>query len=154
MKEFVGKECGQPGEPANGSLMSTEILFYPGEEVTYSCRSGYVLAGSERRMCGDDGIWSGSLPSCSMYSCNAYIVFILSTISEENLALSRPTTQSDILWSYGPDLAVDGDPNTCSFTSREQGEQRWWQVSSSLVCCIMFVRHSMSVLEKGCGTLN
>jgi len=107
----TGKECGQPGEPANGSLMSTEILFYPGEEVTYSCRSGYVLAGSERRMCGDDGIWSGSLPSC-----------------KENLALSRPTTQSDILWSYGPDLAVDGDPNTCSFTSREQGEQRWWQV--------------------------
>ena len=46
---------------------------------------------------------------------------------EENLALSRPTTQSDILWSYGPDLAVDGDPNTCSFTTRQEG-QRWWQV--------------------------
>ena len=28
-----GSECGKPGEPANGSLMSTEILFYPGEEV-------------------------------------------------------------------------------------------------------------------------
>ena len=80
-----------------------------------------------------------------------FIVFMLSTISEENLALSRPTTQSDILWSYGPDLAVDGDPNTCSFTSREQGEQRWWQVSSSLANS---VRHSMSVLENDCGTLN
>ena len=48
--------------------------------------------------------------------------------TEENLALLRPTTQSDILWSYGPDLAVDGDPNTCSFTTRQEG-QRWWQVS-------------------------
>ena len=47
--------------------------------------------------------------------------------TEENLALLRPTTQSDILWSYGPDLAVDGDPNTCSFTTRQEG-QRWWQV--------------------------
>ena len=44
------------------------------------------------------------------------------------MALLRDTTQSDVLWSYGPDLAVDGDPNTCSFTSRK-GEQRWWQVS-------------------------
>ena len=51
--------------------------------------------------------------------------------SEENLALQRPTTQSDILWSYGPDLAVDGDPNTCSFTTRQEG-QRWWQVSLSV----------------------
>ena len=51
--------------------------------------------------------------------------------AEENLALQRPTTQSDILWSYGPDLAVDGDPNTCSFTTRQEG-QRWWQVSLSV----------------------
>ena len=61
-----GKECGQPGEPAHGSLMSTEILFYPGEEVTYSCNQGFVLTGSERRMCGEDGNWSGALPACSM----------------------------------------------------------------------------------------
>ena len=62
---FQGKECGQPGEPAHGRLVSTEILFYPGEEVTYTCDPGYVLAGSERRLCGEDGTWSGGLPSCS-----------------------------------------------------------------------------------------
>ena len=45
----------------------------------------------------------------------------------ENLALTKPATQSDVLWSYSPQLAVDGDPNTCSFTSRREG-QRWWQV--------------------------
>ena len=63
----TGKECGQPGEPANGSLLSSEILFYPGEEAVYSCRPGYVLAGSERRVCGEDGVWSGALPTCSEY---------------------------------------------------------------------------------------
>ena len=57
---------------------------------------------------------------------NKYL-YSFNIISEENLALLRDTTQSDILWSYGPELAVDGDPNTCSFTSRK-GEQRWWQV--------------------------
>ena len=48
-------------------------------------------------------------------------------MSEENLAVGRATTQSDVLWSYGSELAVDGDPNTCSFTTRQEG-QRWWQV--------------------------
>ena len=47
----------------------------------------------------------------------------------ENLALGKPATQSDVLWSYKPGLAVDGDPNTCSFTSREESP-RWWQVES------------------------
>ena len=41
--------------------------------------------------------------------------------------MGRATTQSDVLWSYGSELAVDGDPNTCSFTTRQEG-QRWWQV--------------------------
>ena len=65
----------------------------------------------------------------------------------ENLALLRPTTQSDVLWSYGPDLAVDGDPNTCSFTSRDQG-QRWWQVVtlSDEAGCMMKVSGVVNLL--------
>jgi len=106
-----GKECGHPGEPANGTLMSTEILFYPGEEVVYNCKKGFLLTGKDKRTCEEDGRWSGFLPNC-----------------KENLALLKPATQSDVLWSYRPDLAVDGDPNTCSFTTRQEG-QRWWQVS-------------------------
>ena len=60
-----GKECGHPGEPAGGSLVSSEILFYPGEEVTFTCQQGYVLPGPDRRHCREDGTWSDSLPSCS-----------------------------------------------------------------------------------------
>ena len=48
-------------------------------------------------------------------------------ISEENIALQKPATQSDVLWNYSPDLALDGDLNSCSFTSRKDGP-RWWQV--------------------------
>ena len=46
--------------------------------------------------------------------------------------MGRATTQSDVLWSYGPELAVDGDPNTCSFTTRQEG-QRWWQVRVTII---------------------
>ncbi len=48
-----------------------------------------------------------------------------------NMALKRSTSQSETLWSYGSDLAVDGDPNTCSFTPQSD-VQRWWQVSLGL----------------------
>ena len=54
-----------------------------------------------------------------------YVFITLS--SEENIALLKPATMSDILWSYRPALAVDGDSNTCSFTTRQEG-QRWRQV--------------------------
>ena len=49
---------------------------------------------------------------------------ILNNVAGENLALGKTATQSDVLWSYTPELAVDGDMNTCSFTSRKE-EQSW-----------------------------
>ena len=62
---------------------------------------------------------------------NVHRFYFNNFILEENLALLKPATQSDVLWSYRPDLAVDGDPNTCSFTTRKEG-QRWWQVQYNL----------------------
>ena len=39
----------------------------------------------------------------------------------------KAATQSETLWNYDPNLAVDGDSNTCSFTPQSD-VQRWWQV--------------------------
>ena len=38
--------------------------------------------------------------------------------SGENLALSKTALQSSTLWNYEAKLAVDSDPETCSFTAR------------------------------------
>lgn len=46
-----------------------------------------------------------------------------------NMALRRTASQSETLWSYDAALAVDGDPNTCSFTPQSD-VQRWWQVGA------------------------
>ncbi|PNF36402.1 hypothetical protein B7P43_G16823, partial [Cryptotermes secundus] len=46
---------------------------------------------------------------------------------ELNLALNRNSLVSATLWNYRAALAVDGNPDTCSFTPRT-AEQRWWQV--------------------------
>ena len=35
--------------------------------------------------------------------------------------------QSQVLWSYGPALAVDGREETCSYTTTTE-EGRWWRV--------------------------
>ena len=40
----------------------------------------------------------------------------------------KAATQSETLWNYDPNLAVDGDSNTCSFTPQSD-VQRWWQVN-------------------------
>ena len=46
-------------------------------------------------------------------------------------------------------LAVDGDPNTCSFTSREESP-RWWQVMLNMmmvmVNMMMVIVHLMMVM--------
>lgn len=105
-----GSECGFPGVPLNGSIHGSSLLFLEGEEVTYYCDEGFVLFGEEKRSCGTNGSWVGSLPECKL-----------------NLALAKSSLQSSTLWSYDPGLAVDGDPDSCSFTPRSS-EQRWWQV--------------------------
>jgi len=104
--------CGFPGLPSNGSLDSTtSLLFSAGQEVTYKCQEAFVLFGPDKRICQGNGSWSPvSLPEC-----------------RENVAVGKSSLQSSTLWNYHPDLAVDANPDTCSFTPRS-GEQRWWQV--------------------------
>ena len=41
--------------------------------------------------------------------------------------MGKSSLQSSTLWTYEPSLAVDSDPESCSFTPRST-EQRWWQV--------------------------
>lgn len=104
--------CGFPGLPSNGSLDSTtSLLFSAGQQVTYKCQEAFVLFGPDKRICQGNGSWSPvSLPEC-----------------RENVAVGKSSLQSSTLWNYHPDLAVDANPDTCSFTPRS-GEQRWWQV--------------------------
>lgn len=102
--------CGFPGRPRNGSFSGNALLFEVGQDVTYQCEEGFVLFGPETRSCLSNGTWTRALPEC-----------------RQNAALAKSALQSATLWNYQPDLAVDGNGDTCSFTPRS-GEQRWWQV--------------------------
>ncbi len=43
----------------------------PGSDATYSCIDGYFLSGNPRRICQDNGLWTGDEPVCisKCYSC-------------------------------------------------------------------------------------
>ena len=92
----------------------------------FSCNPGFVLEGGRKRICGEDGRWTGNVPFCSEIPVLGVWV-ILSDFSGENIAFGGIASQSHVLWSYGPQLATDGNKQTCSFTTRKGG-QRWWQV--------------------------
>ena len=44
-------------DPDNGQVVLSGMAF--GSVANYSCDSGYILMGSELRMCMADGTWSG-----------------------------------------------------------------------------------------------
>ena len=61
MHTYIGV-CGDPNPPLNGMRNYTGIT--EGEQVTYTCSTGYKLSGASSRTCGANGQWSGSQPSC------------------------------------------------------------------------------------------
>jgi CUB/sushi domain-containing protein len=65
--ECVAILCDDPGTPSNGrrELLSRTV----DSRVIYRCNDGYTLDGSEFRTCGQNGQWSGSLPSCKLVEC-------------------------------------------------------------------------------------
>ncbi|KAL2083424.1 hypothetical protein ACEWY4_021197 [Coilia grayii] len=59
--------CGDPGTPAEGYAEGRQFTFR--SEVTFYCRSPFLLVGSSRRVCQEDGSWSGVQPTCIAHGC-------------------------------------------------------------------------------------
>ena len=82
---YAGANCDMPVvcsglvAPLNGSLSSTSAMF--GSSVTYTCGSGYVLAGSATRTCQADGSFAGTAPTCVPVDCGTLSAPTNGTIS-------------------------------------------------------------------------
>ena len=114
--------------------------------VEYQCSAGHVLAGGHlTRECRPSGHWSGSVPLCSKFVLNLSLHSLVHSGSQitpivptevldfsqccagPDLSHGGVADQSQVLWSYGPALAVDGREETCSYTTTTE-EGRWWRV--------------------------
>jgi len=58
----VGIDCGDPGEPQNGTAIFDTTFF--GDTVDYECDAGFRLVGDSQRTCQSSGSWSGNVPEC------------------------------------------------------------------------------------------
>ena len=55
-------DCGPLYNPLNGVVNASVTTF--NSEAVYECNTGYMLEGSGVRRCQNNGIWSGSEPTC------------------------------------------------------------------------------------------
>nr|XP_021391654.1 complement receptor type 1 [Lonchura striata domestica] len=69
--ELLGKQCGHPGEPVNGKIISLTNLQF-GSTVVYRCEEGHRLIGQASRRCEISGggvAWTGHVPLCQRIPC-------------------------------------------------------------------------------------
>lgn len=57
-------DCGEPGEPLNGTVQvvrgNLEVSV-----ANYACNVGHLLIGESQRTCtSSDSVWTGSVPEC------------------------------------------------------------------------------------------
>nr|XP_039261350.1 uncharacterized protein LOC120337582 isoform X2 [Styela clava] len=48
----------------NVAQVATSFSWVPGDVITYYCKEGFLLTGSEKRKCDNDGSWTGMQPEC------------------------------------------------------------------------------------------
>ncbi|XP_078664783.1 sushi, von Willebrand factor type A, EGF and pentraxin domain-containing protein 1-like [Branchiostoma floridae x Branchiostoma belcheri] len=126
------KQCTPLGAPANGNL--TGGFFY-GDQVTFSCDTGFELTNNDVRVCGDNGVWSGVQPTCDVVECST-----LQAPPNSDMAVSGNTFGNTATTSCDPgyDL-VNGDTVRSCQASGE------WSGSSVLcqkTCCVQpYLQH-------------
>ncbi len=56
-------DCGSLPNPSNGAVDTSSGTTFM-MTATYTCNTGYTLTGGSTRMCGADGDWTPSAPTC------------------------------------------------------------------------------------------
>lgn len=64
--------CPSLAGPAGGSVSAPMLTF--GSTATYSCNTGYDMAGTATRMCQAAGTWSGTAPTCTIKNCGTLVM--------------------------------------------------------------------------------
>lgn len=67
--ECIYVDCGTPESiPSGGFALASNATYY-GTAVLYECEENYRLEGHARRLCLENGTWSGGLPTCREVLC-------------------------------------------------------------------------------------
>jgi hypothetical protein len=61
---YTDVDCGPPGELENGNVRLQHGRTTHGAAAIYECSDNYTIQGTEKRECGDNGLWSSDQPHC------------------------------------------------------------------------------------------
>ena len=71
-------DCGSPEETAHGTVTLPGNATYLSSYAQYICQPNFKLEGYERRMCLENGSWSGSPPNCKGSNSGNHWLFKIS----------------------------------------------------------------------------
>lgn len=63
-KTCVPKMCPKLSAPRHGLLLSTKKQHHFGDQISFQCEFGYVIAGNYGLQCTSAGTWNGTVPEC------------------------------------------------------------------------------------------
>ena len=94
---YSGTNCGTPVQcsgataPTNGGVSAASATY--GNNVTYSCDTGYSLAsGSATRTCQADGTFSGTQPTCGPVTCSGAVAPQNGSVSASSATFGNAVT--------------------------------------------------------------
>ncbi|XP_072019512.1 sushi, von Willebrand factor type A, EGF and pentraxin domain-containing protein 1-like isoform X5 [Amphiura filiformis] len=110
--------CPILSPPANGAINPSQALYFVGDQVTFTCDSGYQLVGLGTISCTPTGQWSSSFPTCSeivtcpqpvqppngfvsgqaVYTVGATVTFTC-MVGYEIVGADQATCREDLTWS-------------------------------------------------------
>ncbi|XP_022102301.1 sushi, von Willebrand factor type A, EGF and pentraxin domain-containing protein 1-like isoform X2 [Acanthaster planci] len=66
-----GSTCALPPLPTRGLTTPFRDSYQPGDDIFFSCYTGYRIVGATSATCQNDGTWSDSVPTCEIVDCGA-----------------------------------------------------------------------------------
>ena len=111
-------DCGDPSDLSNGSAIGSDYSY--SSIIRFECDEGYELNGSSSVMCGDDGNWNASTPSCNLVNCGEPIILDNYT----NVLSNSYSYQSIIEFECIPGYELDGNKSAVCLANGE------WNVTS------------------------
>ncbi|XP_053321831.1 sushi, von Willebrand factor type A, EGF and pentraxin domain-containing protein 1 [Spea bombifrons] len=79
--------CGQPAVLKNGQIKGNEYTY--GKDVEYECNEGYRLNGDPKRTCLETGNWSGTMPFCTLITCEIPTTIANGVVSGTDYRIGR-----------------------------------------------------------------
>ena len=80
------QKCRELADPVDGYKISDDYSVV-GSIVRFACNPGCMLYGSSARVCGKDGVWSGTQPYCKFTKFYILVALCLFSASFDNQLL-------------------------------------------------------------------